>query len=99
MTARKTNPSPMGSRRPRKSLKPPVKKTRLRLSLKLTLAESKKLRERAAADMRSIAGYVAFVVTAELRRLVEKLLAAKIALLSRGRGEQCGPSRDSASRA
>ena len=68
MTARKTHPSSVGTRRPRKSLKPPVKKSRLRLSLKLTRAEIKKLQQRAAADMRSISGYVAFLVTEELRR-------------------------------
>ncbi len=68
MTARKTNPSPVGPRRPRKSLKPPVKKSRLRLSLKLTRAEIKKLRERSAADMRSISAYVAVLMTEELKR-------------------------------
>jgi hypothetical protein len=50
---------------------PPVKKSRLRLSLQLTRAEIKKLQQRAAADMRSISGYVAFLVTEELRRRVD----------------------------
>ena len=57
--------------RPFKTLhpKPPrVKKTRLRLTLKLTPREIKQLKAKAAAEMRSVGGYIAFVIIRDLRR-------------------------------
>jgi hypothetical protein len=57
-------------RKPTKTLhpKPREKKVGLRLAPQLTRSEARQLQERAAADMRSIGGYVAFLVIEDLRR-------------------------------
>jgi hypothetical protein len=55
-------------RKPTKTLhpKPREKKVRLRVAPQLTRGEIRQLRERAAADMRSIGSYVAFLVVRHL---------------------------------
>ena len=64
----------MAARRPRRKPtkflhpKPKPKTVRLRVDPQLTRNEIKRLRERAAADMRSIGGYVAQLVVQDLRR-------------------------------
>jgi hypothetical protein len=61
----------MASRRkPTKTLrpKPREKKVRLRLAPQLTRSEIRQLQERAAADMRSIGGYVAKLIVEDLGR-------------------------------
>ncbi len=55
-------------KKPHKTLRPRLKPPKGRVSLepKLTASEVKKLRARAAANMRSIAGYVAFLIIQHL---------------------------------
>ena len=58
----------MTPQRPRKTLRPPPQKLRLRVSAQLTEQETRRLQARAKADLRSIADTVARLVEADLRK-------------------------------
>ena len=58
----------MTPQRPRKTLRPPPQKLRLRVSAQLTEQETRRLQARAKANLRSIADYVSRLIEVDLRK-------------------------------